>query len=354
MNQHTPLIAKPKARKLPYIFVALGLALTIYWSLHKSPNLLYSKTPLLDPLELRIYTNNIRFDNHNLDKHERPWSQRKHLVASSIEFNTFNVDQGNVVCLQEVLAHQLDDILYELNNEKDTGDWTYYGVGRTDGISAGEYSPILYKSLEWITVESRTFWLSETPDVPSRGWDAALERIVTMVTLQSKRNPLIKLNFFNTHYDHRGIVARRESSKLIVEKMKNYNNYPLFLCGDFNTQPTDEPYHILKKLGFKDSRSLVDELHHYGHDSTFTGFDRYNEANTIIDYIWLPYFAKNGNGRESRFFTEDENYFGFDFHRKYEINIKNFAIFENHYGFYMSDHRPVGADYEVSLSIGYD
>ena len=64
---------------------------------------------------------------------------------------------------------------------------------------------------------------------------------------QSRLNPEIKFNIFNTHYDHRGVEARRKSSQLIVDKMKNYNDYPSFLCGDFNTEPNDEPYHILTK-----------------------------------------------------------------------------------------------------------
>lgn len=308
-------------------------------------------TPFLGPLKLRMYTNNIRNDNRgNRDKGEKLWEKRKQLVTSSIQYNTFN-DGGNIVCLQEVLHNQLDDILYNLNNENKSTDWTYYGVGRTDGETKGEYAPILFKKSEWLQIESKTFWLSETPDTPSVGWDAALERIVTMVTLQSKVDPLVKLNFFNTHFDHRGIKARRESSKLIVDKMEGYNNYPSFLCGDFNTQPTDEPYHILKKLGFKDSRTLIDELHHYGYSSTFTGFDKHNEVNTIIDYIWSPYFSQNGNDQTPISDVPDNNYYNWDFHERYNIKIKNFAILQSWFDFYMSDHRPVSADYEVSFAF---
>lgn len=360
-NETTPLLSEGnkthRSSKIIKIVVSItamilvGGLVFISSSTNNNNNLLYGTPSLFRPLKLRLYTNNIRYDNKHLDLHERPWHKRKQLITSSIQFNTFNNDEGNVVCLQEVLHNQLKDIIYDLNDDSKQGDWEYYGVGRTDGLQLGEYAPILFKNLEWLVLDSKTFWLSETPDIPSRGWDAALERIVTMVTLQSKVNPLIRLNFFNTHFDHRGIIARRESSKLIVDKMENFNSYPSFLCGDFNTQPTDEPYHILQKAGFKDSRTLIDKLHHYGHDSTFTGFDKKNEVNTIIDYIWSPYFAKNGNNQTPVENTKDINFYNLDFHHKFAITIKNFAILSNWFNFYMSDHRPVSADYEVAFKI---
>lgn len=302
------------------------------------------------PLRIRLYTHNIRYDNHNPDQHERYWFERKQLVSSSIDFNT---DPGfaSVVCLQEVLHNQLEDILFNLNDENGRNDWTYYGVGRTDGLTKGEYAPILYRRSDWELMDNKTFWLLETPRVPSRGWDAALERIVTMVTLRSRLNPFITLNFFNTHFDHRGKAARRHLAQLIANKMENYNNYPSFLCGDFNTQPTDEPYHILIKHGMKDSRALIDHLHHYGHSGTFTGFDHKHPANSVIDYVWAPYFAENGNGRPPVEASESINYYNWDFHRTHKIALRAFAILHSHYDFYLSDHRPVSADYDVSRTF---
>lgn len=323
---------------------------------------------LIDPIKLRIYTNNIRFDNNYNDPHERKWSQRKKLITSSIDFNTDSTN-ANIVCLQEVLHNQLEDILYNLNDYNENNDWGYYGIGRTDGLTRGEYSPILFKNDEWVILENRTFWLSETPDIPSRGWDAALERIVTMITVQSKLNPLIKLNFFNTHFDHRGIIARRKSSLLIIDRMENYNNYPSFLCGDFNTQPIDEPYQILKNHGLKDSRSLIDKLHSYGHSLTFTGFDRHHEENTIIDYIWAPSFAKNENkgGLKDKKQQEEslqdqeqeqeqeqqknDKYFESKVQDSYSIVIKSFGILQSYFDYYMSDHRPVVADYIIDRRL---
>lgn len=329
--------------------VAVILVFFVGWGVHESRK--NNKPRTIEPINLRMYTNNIRFDNKHVDPGEAHWSSRKQLVTSSIDFNT-NEGNANIVCLQEVLRNQLQDILYNLNNENTTNKWSYFGVGRTDGVLEGEFAPILFKNSEWEIIENRTLWLSDTPDVPSRGWDAALERIVTIVTLRSKASPEIVLNFFNTHFDHRGVKARRRSAMLIAEKMENYNKYPSFLCGDFNTQPTDEPYQILKSLGFKDSRTLIDDLHSHGHLSTFTGFDKLNEVNTIIDYIWAPYFAQNGNLLPHLAESENNNYYGWNLHETHKIDIRDFSIQHSYYHeMYMSDHRPVVADFTIFKEV---
>ncbi|KAI5962837.1 hypothetical protein CANMA_003612 [Candida margitis] len=314
-----------------------------------------ASTSLLGPtLTLRLYTNNIRYDNIKYrDPHEKLWTKRRVQSINSMEFNTA-IGHANVICLQEVLVNQLHDILKGLN-ANDDDEWTYYGVGRTDGREAGEFAPILFKHKDFLVLENTTFWLSPTPEKPSKGWDAALERIVTMVTFQSKLNPLVKFNVFNTHYDHRGHIARRRSSQLIVDKMKNYNSYPSFLCGDFNTEPRDEPYGILTAAGFKDSRILIDKKFAYGHETTFTGFDVSNEPYSIIDYIWSPYFTKPHVIKDGTYDDEAakevmkmNNFYNLDHHEYYSIVLKQFGILSNYLkGFHFSDHRPVVATYEI-------
>ena len=398
----------PRTKKfLRFLLVPILLLVFIIYKFYNLEIRLTSSSnhSLLGPsLTLRLYTNNIRFDNfRHPDPHEKPWLKRRVESIDSMHFNT-GLGHANVICLQEVLHNQLLDIINGLNDrtgvrtesvfesdykreshelvemeeegnvkdkvkEKEKGEWTYYGVGRTDGVAAGEFAPIIFKSRDFIILENTTFWLSETPHVPSKGWDAALERIVTLVTFQSKINPLIKFNVFNTHYDHRGHEARRKSSQLIVDKMKNYNAYPSFLCGDFNTEPRDEPYHILTNAGFKDSRVTIDKQFAYGHETTFTAFDKNNEPYSIIDYIWSPYFTKlvvsnakeqeysdlnsglNNNGGKNS--DKDEffgnNFFNLDHHQYYSIVIKQFGILGNFFkGFYFSDHRPVVATYELT------
>lgn len=324
-----------KSRKLflAIIFPVLFLALIIVTILIQSSKMDLDATPLL----LRIYTNNIRFDNKgHPDKYEQPWEIRKIQSVNSMQFHTTQ-GHANIICLQEVLHNQLQDILNGLNEFE---EWSYFGVGRTDGKTNGEYAPILYKKLEFDILDSKTFWLSPTPDKPSKGWDAALERIVTVVTFQSKSSPLIRFNVFNTHYDHRGVVARRESSLFIADKLKNYNEYPSFLAGDLNTEPTDEPHSILESSGFKDSFKLIGKKYSYGYNTSFTGFDKDNEPVSRIDYIWSPSYTTFDVGHES---SKDEasNRFG--------VSLKLFGIVSNWFnGNFFSDHRPVVATYEIS------
>lgn len=293
----------PSKRKIYPIFVTVALiALSLF-----SINLDNSAA-----MKIRLYTNNIRYDNRNIGQGEDYWEKRQPLISESIRFHT---QAGpSVVCLQEVLHNQLEDILGNLNGESDTETWGYYGIGREDGKKKGEFSPIFFRNADWELVSSKTYWLSETPDKPSIGWDAVLERIVTEVILKSKATSK-KVKVLNTHFDHRGVKARRELVKLIMSKME-LGPEPAFLCGDFNTQPIDEPYKILQSSGFKDSRI---EGTVYGYNSTFSGFNHDHEDNTIIDYIWA------GNGTQ----------------------WQCYGVVPNYFEFYMSDHRPVIADYLI-------
>ena len=329
-------LVNPLFKKLLTIVIPLSLIIisSYYIMTHQHHHQNNSDGPNLN---LRLYTNNIRFDNKNYpDKYEQPWEIRKIQSINSMKFNTFQ-GNGNIICLQEVLHNQLLDILEGLNEIE---EWNYYGVGRTDGKTSGEYAPIFYKDKDFKIIENSTFWLSPTPNIPSKGWDAALERIVTMVTFESRLNPQIKFNIFNTHYDHRGIIARRKSSQLIVDKMKNYNDYPSFLCGDFNTEPNDEPYHILTTAGFKDGKILIDKNSAYGFETTFTGFDINNEPISRIDYIWSPAFTHTS--------LSSENETGNDSDDTYEVTLKQFGILSNWFnGHHFSDHRPVVSTYEL-------
>lgn len=287
------------------IFVLLLIFLSLY-ILHKQ----WSKPHRT--MKIRLYTNNIRYDNRNVELGERLWEERHPLVSESIRFHT---QAGlSVVCLQEVLYNQLKDILDDLNSNQNSKLWDYYGVGRADGNTLGEFSPIFFKTSDWELISSQTWWLSETPNRPSRGWDAVLERIVTVVVLKSKETGK-KVKVLNTHFDHIGVTARRELAKLIISKMEQ-GPEPSFLCGDFNTEPNEEPYKLLLSSGFKDSRI---QGKGYGFNTTFTGFDHNNEANTIIDYIWA------GNGTE----------------------WQTYGVVPNYFEFYISDHRPVVTDYLI-------
>ncbi|ODQ80374.1 hypothetical protein BABINDRAFT_35863 [Babjeviella inositovora NRRL Y-12698] len=280
-----------------------------------------------EPLKVRVYTHNIRYDNRNPSPGEHLWEERREYVSRSIFFNTNNIP--SVVCLQEVLHHQLTGIVEDLNHAQKQASlghgWTYAGVGRADGKTKGEYSPIVYNTHTWDLVESQTFWLSETPDVPSKGWDADLERVVVWVHLKSKKDPKVHINVFNTHLDHIGVVARRESVKLIIQKAGGLNSYPSIFAGDFNVEKIEEPYVIAAEKMY-DAATMVHGINRYGHNNTFTGFDHgQTEPEKVIDYIWIEKEKSKG------------------------LKVQSYGVLHSiFHSFYMSDHRPVAVDISIS------
>ena len=154
-----------------------------------------------------ICTFNIRYDNPN--DTGNLWIDRAPIVANLIRFHEFDV-----LGLQEALKNQVDDL------SKALPEYAAYGIGRDDGRDGGEHSTIFYKKDRFKLIKSGDFWFSETPDKPGKGWDATCcNRICTWVYLEDLKT---KKQFytFNVHFDHQGVMARKESSKLILQKIK--------------------------------------------------------------------------------------------------------------------------------------
>ncbi len=230
------------------------------------------------PLQLNLMTFNVRYDNPSDGANS--WKFRKNFVADMILKN--DVD---VIGTQEVLVGQLNDILIALPL------YTYAGVGRKDGKTAGEYSAVFYKKEKFELLKSGTFWLSEKPTyIGSIGWDAALERIVTWVVLKDRISGKT-FAFVNTHFDHIGVVARRESAKLLLSKaVEIAQGLPLIVSGDLNSTPDSEAIKILTDTGnashLTDSRSIAASL--TGPAWTFHGFGTVLLTDrTIIDYLFV-------------------------------------------------------------------
>ena len=159
------------------------------------------------PESLRLATFNIRYDNSGDGPNS--WPHRKDSICAFIH----RVDP-DIIDMQEVLHHQLEVLKTGLP------EYTVVGVGREDGKTAGEYAPIFFKQAKYTLLDQNTFWLCEKPDsVGMVGWDAALTRIATWVKLQDKKTGQI-LMVVNTHFDHIGTEARRNSALLIIEKIK--------------------------------------------------------------------------------------------------------------------------------------
>ena len=190
---------------------------------------------------LRWGTFNIRLQNDGDERAGVGWSVRRDRVAEYIRKNHIDI-----VGMQEVLHPQLEDLLARLP------EYDYVGVGRTDGATKGEYSPVFFLKEKFEVLEKGNFWLSETPDVPgSVGWNAALERIASYAKLRDKQTGKVFMAV-NTHFDHVDVTARRESAKLIMRKIQEIvGNRPAVVTGDFNVTEDDEAYKTMTTNTFK-------------------------------------------------------------------------------------------------------
>ena len=222
---------------------------------------------------VRVITYNIRFNNP--DDGVNAWPNRSKDVGALLDFH-----KADIFGLQEALVGQIQDIKKQLPNM----DWV--GVGRDDGKKAGEFSPLFYNSKKFKALKSGWFWLSQTPEKPGLGWDAACNRVCTWILLETDKKDR-QFMVFNTHFDHQGVKARTESAKLILRKMKELNptKLPVILTGDFNLTPEQEPIAVITKE-LHDSRSITKEVP-YGPNGTFNGFQFNSPLNERIDYVFV-------------------------------------------------------------------
>lgn len=204
------------------------------------------------------------------------WDDRKTAVTNLIKYHEFDI-----FGIQEGFAEQLDDMQNTLST------YSYIGVGRDDGMKKGEYSAIFYKKDRFTLINSGTFWLSETAyDKPNKGWDAALPRICTWGIFEDKENKK-KFIFMNTHFDHVGVVARRESAKLILQKAKELaKELPLILTGDFNIDQHNEAYFTLANSKVVQDAYELAPLK-YEPNATFNGWGKSLKADERIDHIFI-------------------------------------------------------------------
>ncbi|EOR95925.1 endonuclease/exonuclease/phosphatase family protein [Arcticibacter svalbardensis MN12-7] len=222
---------------------------------------------------ITVGTFNIRYDNQgdtgNL------WVNRAPVVANLIRFHGFDV-----LGIQEGLKNQIDDISAALP------EFARYGIGREDGKDAGEHSAIYYRKDKFNLLNKGDFWLSETPDVPGLGWDATCcNRICSWVYLQDIKS---KKTFymFNVHFDHQGVIARMESAKLILKKIKEIaKNEPVLFTGDLNGDRSSKWYQILANSGIlQDVHTKV--KYPYENNTSLSSF-KTPRGMGVIDHIFM-------------------------------------------------------------------
>lgn len=223
---------------------------------------------------LKIATFNLRMDTPS--EGENAWFHRKDMVNDLIRFYGFDL-----FGTQEGFTHQLNDILR-------LSDYRFIGVGRDDGKDAGEHCAIFYRSDRFKVLDQGDFWLSEHPEKPGRGWDGTCcNRICTWGKFEDLKNHK-QFYFFNVHYEYEGDVARRESSNLMISRIKSIaGNQPVFLTGDFNAFPTEEPIRILNDSGFLNDSYKITKEAPFGPVCTYHGYDSTIKTEERLDYIWV-------------------------------------------------------------------
>lgn len=222
--------------------------------------------------QVSFMTYNIRLDVKS-DK-ENSWPNRKDFLVSQISF--FSPD---IFGIQEGLPHQVNYIYEQIPG------YSYIGEGR-DGTNRGEYSALYFNTEKFFTEEHGTFWLSLTPNIVSKGWDAAFPRICTYALFKDKKTEM-KFWVFNTHLDHLGRTSRLESAGLILKKINELNtfNFPVILMGDFNAKPNSIPITVLKNT-MNDSREVAIQQP-FGPEGTFNSFHFTRIPKKRIDYIFI-------------------------------------------------------------------
>jgi endonuclease/exonuclease/phosphatase family metal-dependent hydrolase len=225
--------------------------------------------------ETRVMSYNIRYLN-NIDS-INGWEFRKDQVTSLVKYH-----RVDILGVQEAVLKQINDMAERLPGFK------WYGVPRVSG-AAGEYTAIFYREEKYKLLDSGSFWFSETPYVKeSKSWDAMFPRIASWCKFRDKKTG-VEFYFFNTHFDHRGEIARQHSAIILTRQIDSITrNLPVIVTGDFNSTPNSIAFkNILESGKLKDARE-VSEMPHYGPINTAFGFQVSDKAKGVrIDFIFV-------------------------------------------------------------------
>ena len=213
---------------------------------------------------------NIRYDNPNDGVND--WPSRKNAVI-----NLIKKYKPELIGIQEALHHQ------KVYMDNRLEDYICLGKARDDGDTLGEYTCLMIDTSVFKIIRDSTFWLSKTPNKPSKSWDAALNRICTYAAIENKENGNL-IHILNTHFDHRGVKSRNAASELLVHFARTHiqGDAPTIIMGDLNAKPESKCILTLKKYFDDplDSRSLNSSI-----VGTYNAFDFNYIPQDRIDYI---------------------------------------------------------------------
>ena len=247
---------------------------------------------------MRIMSFNLLCDG----RWNRQWQRRVPRAVAAIQAcnpDSFGVQEAHLGWMTALQTH--------------LPEYDYVGVGREDGAQEGEFSAVFYRRDRFTLLDSGTFWLSETPETPSMGWDADYRRVCTWAKLQEKATGKVFAHF-NTHLDHVGRVAQQKGAELVSLRAEALGgDIPAVFTGDFNVTPDSAPCQAIKARGFVDLRDTAAET---DRGDTFHDFTP-DKPGLVIDYV----FARG------------------------DVTAARFCVMRDMFdGDYPSDHYPVYAD----------
>jgi len=224
------------------------------------------------PAPINVATYNLRYNNTG--DGPNAWPNRRDTVKALVRYHEFDI-----LGTQEGLADQIADL-------GQMEEFDHVGVGRDDGKDAGEHSAIFYRKSRFTLLGKGDFWLSETPDRPSLGWDArCCKRIASWARLRD-RSSARTFYVFSVHFDHEGEVARRNSADLMLRKIAEITHgEPVICVGDFNSTP--DTVQIQKMSATLRDASRVSKAPPYGPTATYNGFHIDKAPTDRIDYIFV-------------------------------------------------------------------
>lgn len=242
------------------------------WHLFLLSVILLQEGFIQNPAAFTVASYNVRYNNSGDSLNA--WPHRKEKVKALISFHEFDI-----FGTQEALLGQVNDIA-------GLTEYAHTGSGRDDGKTAGEHSAIFYKKERFRLLDAGDFWLSETPEQPGKGWDATCcNRICSWGKFRDLKTKK-EFYFFNVHFDHRGIIARKESGKLMVKKIEEIAKGAKTICvGDFNSRPETEQ--ILEMQTILKDAYQVTEMPPYGPVGTTNGFKFDAPMTARIDYVFV-------------------------------------------------------------------
>ena len=216
---------------------------------------------------VRVMSFNIRCLNVGKDT----WEDRIGIVTETI-----NKSGADSVGVQEATTEWMATL------DKELTKYAWVGVGRDDGVNQGEFSSVFYLKEKYNLIDSGTFWLSETPETPSLGWDAGCNRVCTWAVLENRYTGEQYVHI-NSHFDHVGIKAREESVKLILAHAEKYKDLPVVFTADMNVQEGSENYNQFIQELYDTKYEAEDNMIYLTYHDTKPS----KHQGEIIDYVMI-------------------------------------------------------------------